>query len=156
MTFAEGGGYERREWWSAEGWSWKLDQDMESPESASDGDLAAAVVHVSYHEAEAFARSVNARLPTELEWEKAALQGRLAGIGSAWEWTQSRFSGYPGLRPSVPRVLGGLLRRRLPRAPRRLARHPPARRLPALPQLGPPRAPPALCRNPDRALTAHV
>jgi iron(II)-dependent oxidoreductase len=55
-------------------------------------------VHVSHHEAEAFARSVDARLPTELEWEKAAVQGRLAGVGSAWEWTQSHFSGYPGFR----------------------------------------------------------
>jgi iron(II)-dependent oxidoreductase len=98
LTFAEGGGYERREWWSAEGWSWKLDQDIECPQSASTGDPAAAVVHVSYHEAVAFARSVDARLPTELEWEKAALQGRLAGVGSVWEWTQSRFAGYPGFR----------------------------------------------------------
>jgi iron(II)-dependent oxidoreductase len=98
LSFAEGGGYERREWWSAEGWAWKLDQDIECPENASNGDPGAAVVHVSHHEAEAFARSVDARLPTELEWEKAALHGRLAGIGSAWEWTQSHFSGYPGFR----------------------------------------------------------
>jgi iron(II)-dependent oxidoreductase len=98
LSFAEGGGYERREWWSGEGWAWKLDQDIECPESASNGDPGAAVVHVSHHEAEAFARSVEARLPTELEWEKAALQGRLAGVGSAWEWTQSHFSGYPGFR----------------------------------------------------------
>src|SRR4029078_4470152 len=67
LTFAEGGGYERREWWSAEGWSCMLAQDIECPESASTGDPDAAVVHVSYHEAEAFARSVDARLPTELE-----------------------------------------------------------------------------------------
>jgi iron(II)-dependent oxidoreductase len=98
LSFAEGGGYERREWWSDEGWAWKLDEDIECPESASNGDPAAAVVHVSHHEAEAFARSVDARLPTELEWEKAAVQGRLAGVGSAWEWTQSHFSGYPGFR----------------------------------------------------------
>jgi iron(II)-dependent oxidoreductase len=98
LSFAEGGGYERREWWSAEGWAWKLDEDIECPSSASTGDPDDAVVHVSWFEAEAFARSVDARLPTELEWEKAVLEGRLAGVGSAWEWTQSRFSGYPGFR----------------------------------------------------------
>jgi iron(II)-dependent oxidoreductase len=56
----------------------------------------APVVHVSYHEAEAFARDHEARLPTEFEWEKAATLGLLEGVGEVWEWTQSPFIGYPG------------------------------------------------------------
>ena len=55
--------------------------------------------HVSWFEADAFARSRGARLPTEAEWEKAATwtQGRRSqGIGQVWEWTASEFDGYPG------------------------------------------------------------
>jgi iron(II)-dependent oxidoreductase len=56
------------------------------------------VCHVSWFEADAFARSRGARLPTEAEWEKAATwaQGDLQGIGQVWEWTTSWFDGYPG------------------------------------------------------------
>ena len=57
------------------------------------------VQHVSWFEADAFARSLGARLPTEAEWEKAATWDHgtmLEGIGVGWEWTASEFAGYPG------------------------------------------------------------
>jgi gamma-glutamyl hercynylcysteine S-oxide synthase len=52
------------------------------------------VVHVSFEEAEAFARQVGRRLPTEFEWEAARPQ--LDGVGQVWEWTTSEFRPYPG------------------------------------------------------------
>lgn len=52
------------------------------------------VVHVSWHEAEAYARWAGKRLPTEFEWEAASPQ--LQGVGGAWEWTSSDFRAYPG------------------------------------------------------------
>ena len=98
LSFSEGGGYERREWWSDEGWAWKEEYDIGRHPGAEAGPPDAAVVHVAWFEAEAFARSHAARLPTELEWEKAALLGRLDGVGAVWEWTSSHFAGYPGFR----------------------------------------------------------
>ena len=153
LTFAEGGGYERREWWSDEGWAWKEEYDITHHAPAEAGDPDAPVVHVSWFEAAAFARAHDARLPTEIEWEKAATWGQLEGTGEVWEWTASHFTGYPGFVAHPYRgVLGGVLRRPLPGAARRLVRHAPARRLPALPQLGPPRTPAALRRSQDRAM----
>jgi iron(II)-dependent oxidoreductase len=96
LTFAEGGGYQRREWWSDEGWSWKQCYDITHPLGFADG--PEPVMHVSWFEADAFARSQDARLPTEIEWEHAASTGRLAGTGLVWEWTASEFRGYPGFR----------------------------------------------------------
>ena len=102
MHFCEGGGYERREWWSAEGWAWKEEYDIIHPEGwTADGPPDGAerpVMHISWFEADAFARACGARLPTEAEWEKAATwtQEPLAGVGDVWEWTASTFGGYPG------------------------------------------------------------
>jgi iron(II)-dependent oxidoreductase len=120
MRFSEGGGYERREWWSEEGWAWKQENDITHDPRVASGHPAAPVCHVSWFEADAFARASGARLPSEAEWEKAASSesrgapqateqrvagngashthttGVLADVGQVWEWTSSRFHGYPG------------------------------------------------------------
>ncbi len=104
MHFVEGGGYERREWWSDEGWAWKEEYDITHPEGwTADGppdDEERPVLHVSWFEADALARSHGARLPTEAQWEKAATwaQDPLQDTGLVWEWTASHFGGYPGFR----------------------------------------------------------
>jgi iron(II)-dependent oxidoreductase len=100
MRFTEGGGYVRREWWSDEGWAWKEEYDIGHHPNVTAGDLEAPVCHVSWFEADAFARANQARLPSEQEWERAATSeqtaGQLGGVGSVWEWTRSHFVPYPG------------------------------------------------------------
>ncbi len=118
LTFVEGGGYERREWWSDEGWSWKEDYDITRPQSWS-ADLRSEwrlsgleplhpdrpVVHISWFEADAFARAHSGRLPTEIEWEKAA----------TWDQEQETALPYPwgheapiaGLHANVDQRAGG-------------------------------------------------
>jgi gamma-glutamyl hercynylcysteine S-oxide synthase len=97
MRFSEGGGYERREWWSDEGWAWKQEYDITHHPRIEAGDAHAPACHVSWFEADAFARAHDARLPAESEWERAATseQETPAGIGLVWEWTSSSFHGYP-------------------------------------------------------------
>jgi iron(II)-dependent oxidoreductase len=104
MHFSEGGGYERREWWSREGWAWKEEHDITHHRAVAAGHPEAPVCHVSWFEADAFARAHSARLPSEAEWERAATWTQqsgeeLAGIGRVWEWTSSHFGGYPGFVP---------------------------------------------------------
>jgi len=111
MEFSESGGYERREWWSDEGWAWKQQYDITHHPQVATGDPQAPVCHVSWFEADAFASAHAARLPTEVEWEKAAKRtqhgagsdgqgaerhGALQSTGRVWEWTSSTFHGYPG------------------------------------------------------------
>ncbi|HEY7619601.1 MAG TPA: SUMF1/EgtB/PvdO family nonheme iron enzyme [Solirubrobacteraceae bacterium] len=101
LHFTEGGGYQRREWWSDEGWAWKEDYDITHCQDAEAGHPDAPVCHVSWFEADAFARSRGARLPTEAEWEKAATWTQrtgdpLLGVGQAWEWTSTWLDAYPG------------------------------------------------------------
>jgi iron(II)-dependent oxidoreductase len=104
MRFTEGGGYTRREWWSDEGWAWKEDYDITHHPSVAMGAPDAPVCHVSWFEADAFARARGGRLPTEAEWERAATwdqgtnggAGALDGVGQVWEWTADAFAGYPG------------------------------------------------------------
>jgi ergothioneine biosynthesis protein EgtB len=62
-------------------------------------DLDAPVCHISYYEAEAFARWAGKHLPSEAEWEVAARAGLLAdAFGSVWQWTRSAYLPYPGYR----------------------------------------------------------
>jgi iron(II)-dependent oxidoreductase len=96
--FVEGGGYERREWWTDEAWSWKEEYDITHPLHWTDdgrewrmGRLETLkpdhpVVHVSWFEADAFARAHDARLPTESEWEKAATWVQETGETLAAPW----------------------------------------------------------------------
>ncbi len=98
MRFSEGGGYERREWWSDEGWAWKEEYDTTHHPDVAAGHPDAPACHVSWFEADAFARAHDARLPSEAEWERAATSGQLAAVGKVWEWTSSLFVPYPGFR----------------------------------------------------------
>ncbi len=98
LHFVEGGGYQRRELWSEEAWRWKEQYDITHPLNwCDDGrewrlggwqplDPDRPVVHVSWFEADAFARAHDARLPTEIEWEKAATwdQGTDATLRHPW------------------------------------------------------------------------
>jgi iron(II)-dependent oxidoreductase len=81
LHFSEGGGYERREWWSDEGWSWKEEYDITHHPSMSASHAQAPVCHVSWFEADAFARAYGARLPTEAEWERAATSEQPGRVG---------------------------------------------------------------------------
>ena len=96
LAFVEGGGYARREWWSRRGLGVARASTTSTHHAGAGRDPDAPVVHVTWFEADAFARAHEARLPTEVEWEKAATWGQLEGTGEVWEWTASPFTGYPG------------------------------------------------------------
>jgi formylglycine-generating enzyme required for sulfatase activity len=58
------------------------------------------VMHLSFFEAEAYARWAGARLPTEAEWEHAVGAGGIGdAFGTCWQWTSSSYAPYPGYRP---------------------------------------------------------
>jgi iron(II)-dependent oxidoreductase len=102
LHFVEGGGYERRPWWSDEAWAWKEEYDITHPEGwalgstgewrrwTMDGwapiDPDEPVVHVSWFEAAALANAHGARLPTEAEWEKAATWDQETGEARELPW----------------------------------------------------------------------
>jgi ergothioneine biosynthesis protein EgtB len=140
LAFIREGGYREPGLWLSEGWATVQRDGWQKPiywqdDLASEFTLAGVqpirpqdpVVHLSYFEAEAFARWAGARLPTEAEWESAAqslpvrgnfqesrrlhpvapdaADGLLQMYGDAWEWTASPYVSYPGFQP-LPGSLG--------------------------------------------------
>lgn len=138
LQFIYDRGYERPELWLSDGWDtvcregwrapiyWEKDGDQWSEFSLrgmNPLNPAAPVSHVSYYEADAFARWSGARLPLETEWEHAAAGRSIVGnlleswslgacpstantgeedqlFGDLWEWTASAYLAYPGFRPA--------------------------------------------------------
>ena len=129
LAFIDDGGYDRSELWLSEGWHavqthgwrapqyWRQDHGgwrtltLHGREAIRGHEPLA---HVSYYEADAYARWADARLPTEQEWEAATAEpepaplcGRAASLhplvaspyGAVWQWTSSGYSAYPGYRP---------------------------------------------------------
>jgi ergothioneine biosynthesis protein EgtB len=139
LEFIEDGGYGAAMLWLADGWATVNRERWQAPlywenhdgqwlcmtlEGLAPPDLAAPVAHVSYFEADAFARWSGKRLPTEFEWEVAAAAVPVTGsdmgspmlrpvpagaasetsglkqmFGAVWQWTQSAYLPYPGYRP---------------------------------------------------------
>ncbi len=124
--FVADGGYREARWWLAAGWDWVRAQRVEAPlhwrrEGQAwrvftlQGLQALApqspVVHVSFYEADAYARWRGAaqgqalRLPTEGEWEHGVQHSSLQQVlGAAWQWTQSAYLAYPGFRAEAGSV----------------------------------------------------
>lgn len=137
LAFMEDGGYRTFQLWLSDGWTTINREGWRAPlyweerdgqwfsmtlEGMQPVDLAAPVTHVSYYEADAFARWAGHRLPTEFEWELAANRAPPIGntlgsgalrplpaaprpasepsqmVGDVWEWTQSAYLPYPGYR----------------------------------------------------------
>ena len=135
LEFIDSGGYADPRWWLSDGWMERQLQGWNAPLYWHQQDSGwciftlgglrhlrseEPVSHVSYYEADAFARWANARLPTEAEWESVAStrphQGNLQEsgflhpmqvsdhsgqyFGDVWEWTQSPYVAYPGFHPN--------------------------------------------------------
>jgi ergothioneine biosynthesis protein EgtB len=137
LAFMADGGYQRPELWLSAGWATVQEQAWQAPlywDQLDDGwasftlhgfepiDAAQPVCHLSYYEADAYARWADARLPTEFEWEAAAADQAMHGnfveselyhpaaggtslYGDVWQWTSSSYAPYPGYRPA-PGAIG--------------------------------------------------
>ncbi len=115
LDFIQDGGYRTASLWMSDGWAEAQANDWAAPLHwrRQDGSWfqfglgglrplvpEAPVCHVSWYEADAFARWSNARLPTEAEWEAASRNPAiLERTGHVWQWTESSYRPYPGYRP---------------------------------------------------------
>jgi ergothioneine biosynthesis protein EgtB len=113
--FIADGGYTTSTLWMSDGWASVQSNQWQAPlhwhrhddewmEMTLAGlrplNPAAPVRHISWYEADAFARWAGGRLPTEAEWEAARQQGLLRESGThVWQWTESAYRPYPGFRP---------------------------------------------------------
>jgi ergothioneine biosynthesis protein EgtB len=114
LEFIDAGSYATPSLWLSDGWAAVQAEGWQAPGywRRQDGawhsmtlaglkpvDPAAPVTHVSYYEAEAFARFAGKHLPSETEWEVAARAGVIAdAFGVAWQWTRSAYLPYAGYR----------------------------------------------------------
>jgi ergothioneine biosynthesis protein EgtB len=115
LAFMGDGGYETATLWLSDGWNTAQSEGWTAPGYWREIDGAwhhmtlgglrpvdpdAPVCHVSYYEADAFARWAGKHLPTEAEWEVAARRDLLDdAYGIVWQWTRSAYAPYPGYRP---------------------------------------------------------
>ncbi|MGH9071324.1 MAG: ergothioneine biosynthesis protein EgtB [Acidimicrobiales bacterium] len=142
LCFIEDGGYRRPELWLSEGWAAVRSEQWEAPlywSATSEGPRwqvftlggqrlvhpSEPVCHISYYEADAYARWAGGRLPTEAEWEavaatrpshterlldlgschpRAVSDSEVSFLGDVWQWTSSSYAPYPGFRPAIGAV----------------------------------------------------